>query len=96
MHAVSVRSVTLYREEMGGVAYTKGSELDDDHKEIHFSLQHIMNAKGKGKDGGRAEVLGVLVHELVHCFQYNGKGTCPGGLVEGIAGTCLLATSKNH
>ena len=45
MHAVSVRSVTLYLEEMGGVAYTKGSELDDDHKEIHFSIQHIMNAK---------------------------------------------------
>lgn len=28
---------------------------------------------------------GVLVHELVHCFQHNGRGTCPGGLIEGIA-----------
>lgn len=28
------RSVTLYIEDMGGVAYTKGSDLDDDHKEI--------------------------------------------------------------
>lgn len=29
---------------------------------------------------------GVLQHELVHCFQNNGKGTCPGGLIEGMAG----------
>lgn len=28
------RSVTLYLEDMGGVAYTKGSDLDEDHKEI--------------------------------------------------------------
>lgn len=34
---------------------------------------------------GAYEIRGVLVHELVHCFQYNGKGSCPGGLVEGIA-----------
>jgi hypothetical protein len=27
-----------------------------------------------------------LVHEVVHCYQYNGKGACPGGLIEGIAG----------
>lgn len=28
------RSVTLYLEDMDGVAYTKGSSLDNDHKEI--------------------------------------------------------------
>lgn len=28
------RSVTLYLEDMPGVAYTKGSDLDNDHKEI--------------------------------------------------------------
>lgn len=28
------RSVTLFLENMGGVAYTKGSDLDEDHKEI--------------------------------------------------------------
>lgn len=33
--------------------------------------------------------MGVLVHEMVHCFQYNAKGTCPGGLVEGIAGMII-------
>ena len=81
--------MTLYLEEMSGVAYTKGSELDNDHKEIHLSLQHVLNASTKDKESqarGRAETLGVLVHELVHCFQNNGKGTCPGGLIEGIAG----------
>lgn len=34
---------------------------------------------------GAYEIRGVLVHELVHCFQHNGRGACPGGLVEGIA-----------
>ncbi|KAH8119975.1 hypothetical protein DFH11DRAFT_21280 [Phellopilus nigrolimitatus] len=66
---------------MDGVAYTKGSELDDDHKEIHLSMQHIENSKQRAKD----ETLGVIVHEMVHCFQYNAKGSCPGGLIEGIA-----------
>lgn len=30
----ATRSVTLYLEDMDGVAYTKGSDLDNDHKEI--------------------------------------------------------------
>lgn len=30
------RSVTLYLEDMEGVAYTKGSDLDEDHKEIRM------------------------------------------------------------
>lgn len=29
--------------------------------------------------------MGVLTHEMVHCYQYNAFGTCPGGLIEGIA-----------
>ena len=77
--------MTLYLEDMGGVAYTKGSELDDDHKEIHLSMRHIANNKDRVKE----EVMGVLTHEAVHCFQFNAKGTCPGGLVEGIAGERL-------
>ncbi|KLO11342.1 plant basic secretory protein [Schizopora paradoxa] len=76
-----VRSVTLYIDEMGGVAHSNGSSLDDDHKEIHLSTSHISNNKQRAKD----EIRGVIFHEMVHCYQYNGKGKCPGGLIEGIA-----------
>lgn len=65
---------------MPGVAYTTGSYT---HKEIHFALSHIENSATRARD----EIRGVLTHEMVHCFQYNAKGTCPGGLIEGIAGT---------
>ena len=81
--STSVRSVTIVLENMGGVAYTKGNELDDDHKEIHISTSYIEHCHNRARE----ELLGVLVHEMVHCFQFNGKGTCPGGLIEGIAGT---------
>lgn len=67
---------------MPGVAYATGIELDDDHKEIHFSLNHISNTS---KDRTGNEITGVITHELVHCLQWNGFGTCPGGLIEGIA-----------
>ena len=30
-------------------------------------------------------MLGVLQHEMVHCFQWNALGTAPGGLIEGVA-----------
>lgn len=105
------RSVTLILEDMPGVAYTKGTELDDDHKEIHLSMGYVKGIRravaapptpstnttnttttttttttGHGGDpAGAHEIEGVLVHELVHCFQYNGRGACPGGLVEGVA-----------
>ena len=35
------RSVTLVLRTMPGVAYTAGKDLDDDHKEIHFSTDYI-------------------------------------------------------
>ena len=76
------RSVTLILRPMGGIAYTTGTELDTDHKEIHMSLDYI-----HGIDASRRshEILGVLTHEIVHCFQHNAFGTCPGGLIEGVA-----------
>jgi len=77
----NVRSITLILKDMQGVAYTQGSELDDDHKEIHFSTGYIQSSASRAHD----EIFGVLVHEIVHCFQYNARGTCPGGLIEGIA-----------
>lgn len=95
------RSVTLVLEDMPGVAYTKGTELDDDHKEIHLSMGYVKgirraaagpttttSSSGGGRGGdpaGAHEIEGVLVHELVHCYQHNGRGACPGGLVEGVA-----------
>jgi hypothetical protein len=72
---------------MGGVAYATGSRLDDDHKEIHFSTDYISKIDEKRIV---EEITGVLQHELVHCFQRNGQGSCPGGLVEGIAGGFLM------
>lgn len=79
----STRSVTLILRDMGGVAYTTGNELDNDHKEIHFSLKYIAGIKPEARQTD--EITGVITHELVHCFQYNGHSTCPGGLIEGIA-----------
>jgi hypothetical protein len=75
----SVELITLVLRAMDGVAYTFGS---DNKKEIHFSLDHIKNSENRAKD----EIDGVLTHEVVHCFQYDAKGTAPGGLIEGIAG----------
>jgi Peptidase of plants and bacteria len=71
---------------MDGVAHTHGSHTS---KEIHFSLDHIKNSENRAKD----EIDGVLTHEIVHCFQYNAKGTAPGGLIEGIAGEFYLLNS---
>jgi len=75
------RSVTFIVREFDGVAYTTGLDLDSDHKEIHINTQYIRTRKGDV----RHELLGVICHELVHCFQWNAEGTCPGGFIEGIA-----------
>jgi hypothetical protein len=75
-----VEKITLVFRPMPGVAHTFGSDL---FKEIHFSLDHVQNSASRARD----EILGVLTHEVVHCFQHTGKGVhCPGGLVEGVAG----------
>jgi len=73
-----VQTIQLVLRPMDGVAYTTGSHTV---KEIHFACQHIVNCADRCAD----EIRGVLVHEVVHCYQYNGEGVCPGGLVEGIA-----------
>ncbi|OJD29160.1 plant basic secretory protein [Diplodia corticola] len=77
-----VRSITLILRSMGGVAYTTGKDIDSDHKEIHFSLDYISHI---AKERRKEEMLGVLRHEMVHCWQWNALGTAPGGLIEGIA-----------
>jgi hypothetical protein len=90
------RSVTLFLRDFGGVAYTTGTELDDDHKEIHLSLPYITHCKNSAAKADPVhELAGVLTHELVHCYQHtsppdSAKGekdipNPPGGLIEGIA-----------
>jgi hypothetical protein len=81
-HIPPTRSVTLILRSMPGVAYTTSMDLDVDHKEIHFSLDYIKQITPSRLNH---EILGVLTHEMVHCYQYNAHGTCPGGLIEGIA-----------
>jgi len=58
------RSVTLILRSMDGVAYTTGSDLDSDHKEIHFSLDYINKAIPSARKA--QEIMGVLTHEMVH------------------------------
>lgn len=93
-----VRSITLIVRPMDGVAYTTGTELDEAHKEIHLSLDYLQakirqfygdtgsDAKNSKADASFIhELRGVVTHEMVHAFQHNGRGSCPGGLIEGIA-----------
>ncbi|KXL43879.1 MAG: hypothetical protein FE78DRAFT_151411 [Acidomyces sp. 'richmondensis'] len=76
------RSVTFILHDFSGLAYTTGTELDGDHKEIHLSCSFLAKL---ADDGARHEILGVICHELVHCFQFAAEGTAPGGLIEGVA-----------
>ncbi|PWW76663.1 BSP-domain-containing protein [Tuber magnatum] len=76
------RSITLILRSMDGIANTTGSELDNDHKEIYFSLDYIGELPD---DRAQKEIPGVIRHEMVHCWQYDACGTAPSGLIEGIA-----------
>lgn len=69
---------------MGGVAYTTGIALDDMHKEIHLSLDYLAHNLQEPLRF-RDECIGVITHEMVHCWQHNCHGSAPGGLIEGIA-----------
>ncbi|KAI1373682.1 BSP-domain-containing protein [Hypoxylon crocopeplum] len=91
-HPPPTRSVTVILRDMDGVAYTTGSDLDSDHKEIHFSLRYIASISPPSRRG--AEIEGVLTHELVHCYQWNGLGSAPGGLIEGVADWVRLRSEQ--
>lgn len=80
-----MKTITLILRPFDGVAYTSGTR---EVKEINFSLDWIKASEDRARD----EILGVLVHEIVHCYQYNANGTCPGGLIEGIAGVHAYAS----
>ena len=78
----NVRSITLVLRDFAGVAYTTGKDIDFEHKEIHFSTSYI---EDQSEDRIADEITGVIVHEMVHVWQWNGAHECPGGLIEGIA-----------
>ncbi|KAJ5135418.1 uncharacterized protein N7515_004696 [Penicillium bovifimosum] len=94
----ATRSVTVFLRDYSGVAYTTGTELDDAHKEIHVSLPYIEDCTSgpSAKEDPLHELVGVLTHELVHCYQHTAPPDSaetgdekmprpPGGLIEGIA-----------
>jgi hypothetical protein len=76
------RSVTLILREMDGVAYTTGRDFDDDHKQIYISTKYISHVPESRQ---KEEIMGVLVHEMVHAWQHSGFGSAPVGLTEGVA-----------
>ena len=84
MHIPPTRSVTLVLRSMDGVAYTTGLPLDSLHKEIHLSLTYASRFIDT-PHRFREELIGVVTHEMVHAYQWDAEGTCPGGLIEGIA-----------
>ena len=65
-----IRSITIDVRPMGGVAFTTGNWMDGDNKEIHVSAEYV---RGQSKERARDEIRGVLVHEMVHVWQYDGK-----------------------
>ena len=86
-HISPTRSITLILRSMPGVAYTTGSDLDESDKKISFSLDYINGVSKRPPQSGPPgpEIQGVLVHEMVHCWQWNALGSAPGGLIEGVA-----------
>ncbi|KAK4401702.1 Basic secretory protease [Sesamum angolense] len=70
----SVDRVSLFIDDMDGVAYASNNE-------IHVSARYIQGYTGDVK----TEFTGVIYHEMTHIWQWNGNGQAPGGLIEGIA-----------
>ncbi|GAA5861100.1 hypothetical protein JCM3774_002190 [Rhodotorula dairenensis] len=83
-----IRCIGLYLHVFEGVAYTCSSDLDPLHKEIHLSVSYLAGVEERSRlkpELVALEIRGVVTHEMVHVFQHNGKGTVPGGVIEGIA-----------
>lgn len=70
----NVDLITLMVETMSRLAYTSNDE-------IHVSAKHIEEYSGDV----RIEFIGLMYHGPTHVWQWNGAGTAPSGLIEGIA-----------
>lgn len=70
----TVQQVSLTVEAISGVAFTQGDRI---HLNSNYVQSYSRNVK--------AEVTGILYHEMAHVWQWNGNGQAPGGLIEGIA-----------
>ncbi|KAL8228874.1 hypothetical protein R6Q57_013774 [Mikania cordata] len=74
IHKKDVESISVFIDDMGGVAYT----FDNN---IHVSANYIQGYSGDIRN----EITGVLIHEMAHVWQWDGNGQAPSGLIEGIA-----------
>jgi len=82
-----VLKVTLKLSKDNGVAVTSGGEMT-------LFIPYFANySKQHSCDETLHEVLGVILHELVHVYQNDGAHTVPGGLIEGIADFIRLQAS---
>lgn len=76
-----VRRLVVRIYPFDGVAFTKSAGRPD-NKEVHISSTYIDKIPDNRKI---LELEGVLCHEMVHAFQYDGNHTAPSGFIEGIA-----------
>ena len=70
----SVQSVSLFVDDMDGIAYSSNNE-------IHVGADYIGNITADIK----RDFNGVLYHEMTHSWQWNGNNQAPVGLIEGVA-----------
>ncbi|KAJ1308882.1 hypothetical protein OPQ81_004569 [Rhizoctonia solani] len=73
-----VKNLRLIIKETDGIAQTSGDEI---RKTIVFNARYIAKVGQRARD----EILGIIRHEVVHCFQHDAQGTAPTGLIEGVA-----------
>lgn len=102
-----VSSITLILREFDGVAHCQGSKTT---KELHLSSSYILDFFKRNNSDKKlleAELHGILVHELTHCWQWSEKvkqknistvvayekKPAPGGVIEGVADFSRLSCS---
>ncbi|XP_024959816.1 uncharacterized protein LOC112500547 [Cynara cardunculus var. scolymus] len=80
-----VDSVHTYIVEFDGAA---GIEWGNN---INVSSLYLKGVEGDVK----TQFTGLMYHEMTHVFQWDGEGTAPSGLIEGIADYTILKVYDN-